>query len=68
MNKYLQAISANYIFFGINSIFFLIITPIAIRIMGDELYGLWTILIAILLLSNVGSLGMNVCEQVLFRS
>lgn len=60
MNKYLRAISSNYIFFGINTLFFLIITPIAIHIMGEELYGLWTILNAILLFSTVGTLGIGV--------
>ena len=34
MNKYLRAVSANFIIFGISSIFFLAITPIAIRVMG----------------------------------
>lgn len=60
MNKYLRAVSSNYIFFGINTLFFLIITPIAIRVMGEELYGLWAILNAILLFSGVGMMGMGV--------
>jgi len=59
MNKYLHAISANMVFFSINTIFFLVITPAAIKIMGEEFYGLWSILIALMLLSNVGTLGIN---------
>mgnify|MGYP001346185109 CR=1 FL=1 len=60
MNKYLRAVSSNYVFFFINAIFFLSITPIAIRVMGEELYGLWAILNAILLFSGVGILSMGV--------
>lgn len=59
MNKYLRAVSANYAFFFINTIFFLVITPVAIRVMGEELYGLWAILNAILLFSGVGILSMG---------
>ena len=60
MNKYIRAVSSNYIFFSINTIFFLIITAVAIRIMGEELYGLWAILNAVLLFSGIGMLGMGV--------
>jgi len=59
MNKYLRAISANMIFFIISTVFFLVITPVAIKVMGEEFYGLWSILIALTLLSNVGALGIN---------
>ena len=59
MNKYLQAVSANFIFLALNTIFFLVITPLAIGIMGAEFYGLWTILYAIALFSNVGTLGIT---------
>lgn len=59
MNKYIRAISTNYIFFFFNTIFFLIITPLAIRVMGDEFYGLWSILYAIALFSNIGTLGIG---------
>jgi len=59
MNKYLKAVSANILFFVINIIFFLIITPIAIKIMGEEFYGLWTILLALMLFTNIGNLGVS---------
>jgi O-antigen/teichoic acid export membrane protein len=59
MNKYLRAISLNYIFFIISTVFFLIITSLAIRIMGEEMFGLWSILNAILLFSGIGMLGMG---------
>ena len=49
MNKYLRAISSNLIFFTINAVFFLVITPVLIRVMGEEFYGLWTILMALML-------------------
>jgi O-antigen/teichoic acid export membrane protein len=60
MNKYFRAISANFFFFAISTIFFLLITAVAIRVMGDELYGLWVILNAILLFSGIGMLGMGI--------
>ena len=59
MNKYLGAVFSNVVFFIINSIFFLVITPISIHLMGYEFFGLWSILNAILLLSNIGSLGID---------
>ena len=59
MNKYLSAISINFIFFIISLIFFLVITPLAIHLMGEEFYGLWAVLIALMLFSNVGSLGID---------
>jgi O-antigen/teichoic acid export membrane protein len=59
MNKYLRAVSVNYIFFAINTVSFLIITSAAIRVMGEEFYGLWSILNAILLFSGIGMLGMG---------
>jgi O-antigen/teichoic acid export membrane protein len=59
MNKYLRAISANYIFFIVNAIFFLAITPIAIRVMGEEFYGLWAVLLATMIFLNIGNLGIG---------
>ena len=59
MNKYLRAVSANFIFFAIGVIFFLIITPVAIKVMGEEFYGLWAVLLALMLFSNVGNLGIG---------
>lgn len=59
MNKYLKAALSNTVFFIFNTVFFLVITSIALRIMGEKFYGLWAILNAILLLSNVGTLGLG---------
>ena len=59
MNKYLRAVSTNFIFFAMNVIFFLTVTPIAIRVMGEEFYGLWVVLSAFMLLSNIGNLGID---------
>jgi O-antigen/teichoic acid export membrane protein len=59
MNKYLRAISTNYIFFIINVIFFLLVTPLAIKAMGEEFYGLWMILTALMLFLNIGNLGID---------
>ncbi|HBG73895.1 MAG: hypothetical protein A2X25_03220 [Chloroflexi bacterium GWB2_49_20] len=59
MNKYSRAISANLIIFGISSIFYLAITPIALRVMGSEFFGLWSILYAVIQISGVGTAGMS---------
>ncbi|MGE5775937.1 MAG: lipopolysaccharide biosynthesis protein [Chloroflexota bacterium] len=58
MNKYINAIYNNLIFFVINTLFFIVATPLAIKVMGDEFFGLWSILYAILILSNMGTLGI----------
>lgn len=58
-NRYLKAATVNILFFILNTIFFLIVTPIALRVMGKDFYGLWSILCAIMLFSNVGNLGMG---------
>ena len=60
MNKYVRAILFNGLFFIINTIFYLAITAIALRVMGDEFYGLWVILNAVLLFSNVGAQSLSV--------
>jgi len=59
-NVYFRAISANYFFLAVNTVFFLLITPLAIRLMGPEFYGLWVIMLSILLFSTIGNLGMGV--------
>jgi O-antigen/teichoic acid export membrane protein len=59
MNKYLRAVSDNFVFFVFNAIFFVVITPAAMRIMGEEFYGLWVVLSALMLFSNVGNLGIG---------
>jgi len=59
LNKYFRAISYNYVFLAISTLAFLILTPIAIRVMGEEMYGLWSMLNAILLFSGIGVLGMG---------
>lgn len=60
MNKYLRAVLFNNIFFVLNTIFYLVITAIALRVMGEEFFGLWTVMNAILLFSNVGAFGLGV--------
>ena len=59
MNKYFIAIIANLTTFSLNTIFFLIIIPLSIRIMEKELFGLWSIVYSIMLLSNVGTAGIG---------
>lgn len=59
MNKYIKAISANLIFFGISTIFFFLVTPIAIKLMGEEFYGLWIVFLSLILLSNAGTFGID---------
>ncbi|MDI6693918.1 MAG: oligosaccharide flippase family protein [Anaerolineales bacterium] len=59
MNKYIKAIIFNLCFFGVNTLFFLVITSLAIKVMGEEFYGLWMILNAILLFSGVGTLNIG---------
>jgi len=59
MNKYFRAISANLFYFIINTLFFLVITPVSIRVMGPEFFGLWSILNALVILSNIGTLGIS---------
>jgi O-antigen/teichoic acid export membrane protein len=59
MNKYLRAVSNNFVFFVLNTIFFLAITPVAMRIMGEEFYGLWAVLSALMLFSNIGNMGIG---------
>jgi O-antigen/teichoic acid export membrane protein len=59
MNKYLNAISTNVIYFIFNTVFFLAITPVSIHVMGAEFFGLWSILNAIIFLTGVGTLGIG---------
>lgn len=59
MNKYINAVSANGVYFLINTVFFLAITPISIHVMGSEFFGLWSILNAIVFLTGVGTLGIG---------
>lgn len=58
-NKYLQATSVNILFFSLSAIFFLVVTPIALKIMGAEFYGLWIILNTLMLLSGIGNMGIS---------
>ncbi len=60
MNNYLRAISTNFIFFSISLLFFLAITPLSLSVMGEEYYGLWVVLIALMLFSNIGNLGIDI--------
>lgn len=60
VNRYLGAVTANLTTWVVNTVFFLIITPLAIHTMGEEFFGLWTILNSILLFSTVGTMGISV--------
>ncbi|HEX2997775.1 MAG TPA: oligosaccharide flippase family protein [Oculatellaceae cyanobacterium] len=59
MNKYLRAISSNFIYFIINTIFFVLIIPLAIKILGEVFFGLWSVLYALMLVANIGTLGIG---------
>lgn len=59
MNKYLRAASTNFVFLALSVAFFLVITPVAIRTMGEDLFGLWAMLSALMLFSNIGTLGID---------
>lgn len=59
MNRYLSAISYNLAYFLISSLSFLILTPLAIQIMGGEFFGLWTLLFTVSQFTNIGSLGIG---------
>lgn len=59
MNKYLSAITTNFVYFGISMAFFVVVTPLAIKVMGEEFYGLWAVISALMLFSNVGTLGIS---------
>jgi O-antigen/teichoic acid export membrane protein len=59
MNKYIKATSFNFLFFAIGSIAFLILTPLAIKVMGSDFFGLWSILFAITQFANIGTLGIS---------
>lgn len=58
-NKYIKAVSYNFAYFIISSLAYLVLTPIAIRVMGGEFYGLWMILFAVGQLSVIGTLGIE---------
>jgi O-antigen/teichoic acid export membrane protein len=57
--KYIKAILANYLLYILNTLCFLVLTPLAIHVMGEEYYGLFSILNAVLLFSSVGNLGIS---------
>lgn len=58
-NKYINAVSYNFAYFLVSSLAYLILTPIAIHVMGGEFYGLWMILFAVGQLSVIGTLGIE---------
>jgi O-antigen/teichoic acid export membrane protein len=59
MNKYLTAVSANILFFAINTLFFILITPVSIFVMGNAFFGIWSILYSLVLMSSFGTLGIE---------
>jgi len=58
-DKYIKAVSYNFAYFLVSSLTYLVLTPIAIRVMGGEFYGLWMILFAVGQLSVIGTLGIE---------
>ena len=58
-NKYIKAVYYNFAYFLISSLAFLVLTPLAIRVMGGEFYGLWMILFAVGQLSVIGTFGIS---------
>ena len=58
-NKYIKAVSYNFAYFLVSSLAYLVLTPIAIHVMGGEFYGLWMILFAVGQLSVIGTLGIE---------
>lgn len=58
-NKYIKAVSYNFAYFIISSLAYLVLTPVAIKVMGGEFYGLWMILFAVGQLSVIGTLGIE---------
>lgn len=59
MNKYFKAVTANQFFFLINTVAFLVLTPIAIHVMGEEFYGVWSVLNSVMLFAGIGALGIS---------
>lgn len=59
MNKYLKAISYNFIFLIVNTLSFLLLTPFALHIMGDDFFGIWSVLYSIMLFSSLGAVGIS---------
>lgn len=58
-NKYRQAVLYNFTYFLVSSLAYLLLTPLAIHVMGAEFYGLWMILFAVGQLSVIGALGIT---------
>src|SRR5574338_534100 len=58
MNRYVRAMGYNFFYFAAGAAFFLLITPLAIKVMGQELFGLWSILSSLMLFANVGTAGI----------
>jgi len=58
-NKYIKAVSYNFAYFLVSSLAYLVLTPIAIRVMGGEFYGLWMVLFAVGQLTIIGTLGIE---------
>lgn len=58
-DKYIKAVSYNFAYFLVSSLAYLVLTPIAIHVMGGEFYGLWMILFAVGQLSVIGTLGIE---------
>jgi O-antigen/teichoic acid export membrane protein len=47
------------VYFGFQSLLFLVLTPWLFRVLGDEVYGLWSILVAITAFASLGDFGTS---------
>jgi O-antigen/teichoic acid export membrane protein len=50
---------SNTLFFIAQSAVFLILTPVTLHVLGNEVYGLWTIMLAVLGFSNLAQFGID---------
>jgi O-antigen/teichoic acid export membrane protein len=57
--SFANASLSNTIFFVAQSAVFLVLTPVTLHVLGNESYGLWTIMLAILGFSNLAQFGID---------
>lgn len=49
----------SFIYFALQSVFFLLFTPWLLKVLGGEVYGLWTVLLAIIGTAGLADLGIS---------
>ncbi|MBX3048633.1 MAG: lipopolysaccharide biosynthesis protein [Anaerolineales bacterium] len=59
MSFFQKIIAGNFVYLLVNTLFFLFITPISIRVMGDDFFGVWSLLNALVIVSVGGTLGVG---------